>query len=208
LAVSRWSSAIGQWLKANSPTEANHRFCVTSVTNYEINQYMGYDQIRGVKMVKKVSSIVFPLICMLCVGIGWKYLPKIVRLPDEYHKSAAIIRNMEQNHRELIKDINAASGKDKKRELAEKYIEECLTWQTKLYQAIQVLKKVKGGHSVSVEARISRKIHTGRELKFTIQETARMLNNALKGYIDPKDLEYLEFKPNQHYKKLFPSIGE
>jgi hypothetical protein len=148
--------------------------------------------------------ILVSLVFLLGVGI-LKFIEHD-KFPNDYSEIQARIEGVETERRVLIQELLDQKNPEKKREIAKRFIQSCPLWRKELMFCLRYFKKHKTGHTMRIVSHISASIYQVKQRLGVLQESQRMLENALLGIIDPGDRALKDYDPDQPFRKLFKNV--
>ncbi len=146
------------------------------------------------------------LAVMLVLGIGILKFMEHDQLPEGFSEIQARVEGVETERRVLIQQLLDQQDPEQKREIARRFIHSCPRWKKELVFCLDYFKEHKSGHTMRIVSRISASIYQVKQRLGVLQESQRMLENALQGIMDPKDRPLKDYDPDQPFRKLFKSM--
>jgi len=124
---------------------------------------------------------------VIVVGLFW-IVSLIDSLPEELHTRQLAVEKVDSMHRKALANLEAAKTLDHKSEVAEKYVLDSQIWEAEIRDYIRYLQSLKGQVFLTTrnQTLIAGKVRSAQALQEVVHETAIMLQNALRGEMEPR----------------------
>lgn len=152
---------------------------------------------------------IYLLTAITCISIGYYYFVNTYdSMPKEYKTLYSDEMEIIGKHHKIIRLLAKDQPTKDKIRLAENYIIDSKVWIVELDEIATEYKKISKGISMRKRSELAAKTLEVRKNIQLIEQTRIMLENALKGTINPEHARLLEFNSSEAYRKVFKNIPQ